>query len=304
MFKVAVCNVSGTKKQRKWTHEDIADLDIKTSKNLIGDIINCSQELNTLIWHKLAKGSTYEDIEDIYLDVCKLSILSNLEIDKAKKEFVIDSWKELDLIRRKYKQVNDDDKTIKPNFFAHISRQKGFYNPEKKEYKKFKTSMDYLQACVNKFNNLRTYASEKTEFLPFSSVVEQKKFNYDKVYDKVVYEILSGVENINNCRLAIYQNNNLTSDEKYQQFSEIRQDFINNVGQWDFNQDTMIALLKSIEKEENKKYYSLIFYTLFGYPNTSFYNVIKNSSEEITSIQPDEDGNITIYGRRFKEYLT
>lgn len=164
--------------------------------------------------------------------------------------------------------------------------------------------MDYLQACVNKFNNLRTYASEKTEFLPFSSVVEQKRFNYDKVYDKVVYEILSGVENINNCRLAIYQNNNLTSDEKYQQFSEIRQDFINNVGQWDFNQDTMIALLKSIEKEENKKYYSLIFYTLFGYPNTSFYNVIKNSSEEITSIQPDEDGNITIYGRRFKEYLT
>lgn len=81
MFKVAVCNVSGTKKQRKWTHEDIADLDIKTSKNLIGEIINLSQESNTLIWHKLAKGSTYEDIEDIYLDVCKLSILSNLEID-------------------------------------------------------------------------------------------------------------------------------------------------------------------------------------------------------------------------------
>jgi len=81
MFKVAVCNVSGTKRQRKWTYEDIADLDIKTSKNLIGDVINISQEGNTLIWHKLANGSTYEDIEDIYLDVCKLSILSNLEID-------------------------------------------------------------------------------------------------------------------------------------------------------------------------------------------------------------------------------
>ena len=164
--------------------------------------------------------------------------------------------------------------------------------------------MDYLQECVNKFNNKRTITLETTEFLPFSAVIEQTKFNYDKVYDKVVYEILLGVENLNNSRLIIYQNNNLTSDEKYKQFSEIRQDFINSVGQWDFNQDTMIALLKSIEKEENKKYYSLIFYTLFGYPNTSFYNMIKDSSEQISNLQPCDNGNINIFGKHFGENIT
>ena len=96
-----------------------------------------------------------------------MSILSNLEIDRAKKEFIIDSWKELDLIRRKYKKVNSKDKTIKPNFFAHISKQKGFYNPENKEYRKFKTSMDYLQECVNKYSLCRVDKVGKNRFLSF-----------------------------------------------------------------------------------------------------------------------------------------
>ena len=38
IFKVAVSNISGTKKARHWNERDMADLDIKTSKNLIGEI--------------------------------------------------------------------------------------------------------------------------------------------------------------------------------------------------------------------------------------------------------------------------
>lgn len=81
LFDVAVCNVSGAKRKRTYTTNDMADLDVKTSKNLIGEIINVSQYCNTLIWDKLAKGGTFKDIDDIYLDVCKLSVLSNMEID-------------------------------------------------------------------------------------------------------------------------------------------------------------------------------------------------------------------------------
>ena len=43
--------------------------------------INCSQELNSRIWHELAGGAGYDDVREIYEDVCKLSILSNMEID-------------------------------------------------------------------------------------------------------------------------------------------------------------------------------------------------------------------------------
>ena len=41
IFQVAVSNISGTKKARHWNERDMADLDIKTSKNLIGEI-DCS----------------------------------------------------------------------------------------------------------------------------------------------------------------------------------------------------------------------------------------------------------------------
>ena len=38
MFKVAIYNVAGKKTDRRYTTEDMADLDIKTSNNLIGEI--------------------------------------------------------------------------------------------------------------------------------------------------------------------------------------------------------------------------------------------------------------------------
>lgn len=82
-FKVSVCNVSGLKRKRKYTAQEQADLDIKTSNNLIGDIINLSQELNTQIWDKLNRGASVEEVNDIYLDVCKLSIASGLEINNS-----------------------------------------------------------------------------------------------------------------------------------------------------------------------------------------------------------------------------
>lgn len=75
--------MSGLKRKRKYTTEEQADLDIKTSNNLIGDIINLSQELNTQIWDRLNRGADVDDVHAVYLDVCKLSIMSGLEIKNS-----------------------------------------------------------------------------------------------------------------------------------------------------------------------------------------------------------------------------
>ena len=80
---MSVCNVSGLKRKRRYTCHEQADLDIKTSNNLIGDIINLSQELNTQIWDRLNRGAAISDVNEIYLDVCKLSIMSGLEINNS-----------------------------------------------------------------------------------------------------------------------------------------------------------------------------------------------------------------------------
>ena len=300
LFKVAVCDVGGNKTQRFYNNEQKCDLDIKTSKNLIGEIINESQELNTIISDMIYKGCNIEsqEIQDIYLDVCKLSIMSGIEIDKAKKEFIINNQKELNKIRIKYKNYKND-KQIKPYFFSHLAKQKGYYNGEKKCYLKHHTSMDYLQTCINSFRLSRENKNNKKNLIPFSEVVNMSNFNYDNVYDKQVVNVLNQVEELNNNIKAIYADNNLNNSEKHILSKNIRQDFIESIGQYKFNTDTMIALLKSIEKEENKKYKRLVFYTLFGYPNTSFYEVIINNKENIKKLVKNINGEITIFGEKF-----
>lgn len=80
IFKVPTNFVSASKTQRYYNWEHKADLDIKTSVNKIGEVINASQILQSLMWEKLNNGATFEDVRELYYDVCKLSVLSGIEI--------------------------------------------------------------------------------------------------------------------------------------------------------------------------------------------------------------------------------
>ena len=64
-------------------------MDVKTAVNKIGEIINLSQEINTLIWDMLNSGTAFDEILPLYCDVAQLDVMSGIEIDRAKKEFVV-----------------------------------------------------------------------------------------------------------------------------------------------------------------------------------------------------------------------
>lgn len=86
IFKVPANRVVATKSKRYYTNSDKSDLDYRTSENKIGEIINLSQELNTLMWDKInssdkSLSECYEDIREIYHDICILNVLSCIEID-------------------------------------------------------------------------------------------------------------------------------------------------------------------------------------------------------------------------------
>lgn len=90
----------------------LSNTDDKLSNNLIGEIVNLSQRLNSLIWmlapldaqrEKYANWNkwTAEIGKDIYeKGCCTLAVLSNIEIDSAKRSYVCDTKNELDKIRR------------------------------------------------------------------------------------------------------------------------------------------------------------------------------------------------------------
>lgn len=158
-FKVPVCNIQAVTK----ANQPLYELDYNTSVNKVGEIVNLSQKLNTLLWDMVIKGYLDDKTDEIYFDVCKLAVLSGIEIDKAKRAYDnINVTKELSAIRNKYEKIN-------PDFFKEID-----FAPEDnaKEYEKFYTTMDHIYGIADKikFNAGRNH---KTHYTSVTGIADE-----------------------------------------------------------------------------------------------------------------------------------
>lgn len=302
-FLVPTSFVSSIKRKRLYTDSQKADLDIKTSVNKIGEIVNLSQEINTLMWDKISSGETFEDVFDLYVDSSVLCIMSGLEIDAAKKEFKVSNTEELKKLKTKYNRKDKSGRLIKPNFFGHISKAKGYYDTSKKNYKRHDTSMDYLQKVINKYHYQKC---TNDEIVPFSDIVDQSNFNISRVKYYTVNRVINIVrrtrENI--AKVWTLHNEINSSDPEDTKLSvqlsnNLRQDCVDFINGLYFNYSTMYWLLISIESKEYSDIKKTIFNTLFGSPNLSFYNLIKQSATPISVLEPDRYGDISIYGIKY-----
>ena len=168
LFRVPTSLVDSKKTRRFYSSTEKSDLDVKTSVNKIGEIINLSQELNSLFWDRFNRGASFDQIREIYYDVAMLDVMSGIEIDKAKKEFTVDNAAEYRRIKAKYERRDARGRAIKPNFFGIVARKKGFYDNKKKAYQFHETTMDYVQHTMNRIK-LRAIAPATK---PFSYIVD------------------------------------------------------------------------------------------------------------------------------------
>lgn len=310
-FKVPTCFVSAKKIKRYYTNEQKADLDVKTSVNKIGEDINLSQQLNSLFWQNIHNGETFEDNAELYYDICKLAVLSGIEIDKAKKEYEVDVIKELALIKNKYKIVKKSklnggdiiEKTVKPMFFKMITQENGFDLSDKILYKYFETPMDYLQKRISKFNFYQS-REHKDEIIPFSNLVKNiyvpRGAGY---YYNQRDRILSIVRDTNKKIKELYRDYDERSKEEKQEIkviaSELKQECVEYINDMSISEGTMYLLLLSLDKKENSDIKNRIFNTLFGTPNKTFFKMIIDNQGDIKKIEEQPDGNILLYDLRF-----
>lgn len=306
IFKTPTSFVSSTKVKRFYTPEQQADLDIKTSVNKIGEIVNLSQDLNSLLWDKMYSGATYDDIKDLYYDICQLDVMSGIEIDKAKKEFVINNGKELDKLRNKYDEFvreyeeNEDGELIRgkkrtPHFFSHISKQKGYYNPDKKHYCKYHTTMDYLQTIINGFKIRNSY---KRDWLPFVAVLDNSLFRTSSVNQKQINKIYSILKKYINERKCIYISDSDSKEEKTEKAKKLKTDLVSDIDSETIGFSTIYRLLSSLEDKENSQIKNLLLEVLYLCGNESFNKAIIQSKTEIKQLT--ENGNdINIFGIGF-----
>ena len=283
VFKTPTSFVTAKKVKRYYTPEEQADLDIKTSVNKIGEIINLSQELNSLLWDKMYHGSTYDDIKELYYDICQLDVMSGIEIDKAKKEFDIDNSKELDKMREKYKEELSDEYNKKkiPHFFSHIARQKGYYNPEKKNYCKYHTSMDYLQTIVNGFKIKNPY---KKDWLPFVSILDNSLFRTNRVNQKQIDKICVMLKKYISDRKNVFASD-LDKDDKFEKSQILYNNLISNIEEEVIGFSTLFRLLSSLEDNENSQIKNTLLQVLYLCGNDNFKKAIINSSTEIEQLE-------------------
>lgn len=303
IFKVPTRNINPPKSKRHYTSCDLADLDDKTSNNKIGEIVNLSQELNSLLWDMVAKSGQsvdeqYEFIKEIYYDVCQLDVMSNIEIDKAKKEYPVDTTSELKKMRKKYDNIllmSDGRKRV-PYFLGFIAATKNYENIKRKDYQKYDTSMDYLHTCIG---NKRSSKSKGSDFIQLSEIFKPLNYDKNKVNKKQLNKIIWLAKRTYSYIQIIAQNSSLNNEEKHIHILKAKEDLLYEINRMKINEHTMYRLLYNLDAEGNSPIKNLLFYILFNYTNEVLTDILKQYNKVNTFLIEDNDGEIVIYNKKF-----
>ena len=286
-FKVPVYNIQTQGKME----QTLSELDYDTSVNKIGEIVNLSQKLNSILWDELYKGADGQRVLTIYEGICKLAVLSGMEIDKAKRTFEnVSVGKELASLRKKYSKPA-------PKFFAEIDERKA------KQYDFYNTAMDYLYALASKIH-FRKGREQYEVYRPISSNlaynISSGNATEYRHKDKIV-SVIDGSKAQIDC---LYQSIR-TADEQerevlYEQIADIKAERDKEVAKWLTNENVLILVLRHYEKNSTADW--RIYAALINHPIFSelLWELYDGTAAKIVE---DENGEYTLYGRKFtKKY--
>ena len=283
---------------RYFSNTDKADLDHVTAGNKIGEIVNLSQELNSLFWDKINHGSDFEELQDIYCDIAKLDVLSNIEIDRAKRECVVSATAEMKKMRKKYMLRDKDKRKVKPFFFAHIARSKGYYNAKRNYYRHHKTTMDYVQEEVSTWK-----WRKETEFASIGSIFSVKYYSPNYVKEDTVRSLFQMIRDTN-ALLRKYWGEWREADKEtrkvlYQRIEELIENRASYINDCSLSASTIYYALQEIEKEENADIRTMFFKIVFGSSLSDFQKLIEESLEAVPLLKEDEAGEVELFGARY-----
>ena len=282
-FKVPVCNIQAKAK----TEQTLAELDHDTSVNKIGEIVNLSQKLNSILWDELHNGADKETILEVYEDICKLAVLSGLEIDKAKRTFEnVHVSKELAALRKKYARPS-------PQFFAEIDERKD------KQYAFYHTAMDYLYAQVKKLH-FRKGREQYELYRPISSNlaydISSGNATEYRHKDKIVAIIDESKAAINRLYQTIRTADEQEREVLYEQIADIKAERDKQVSKWLTNENVLILVLRHYEKNSAADW--RIYAAFINHP---IFTELLWELYDGTALQvvEDENGEYILYGRKF-----
>lgn len=282
-FKVSVCGISSMGK----SGQTLSELDHDTSENKIGEIVNLSQKLNSIIWNEMHGGAPMEKILEIYNDVCKLAVLSGLEIDKAKRAYDnVNVGKELSALRKKYNRPA-------PIFFKEID-EKGKEN----EYAFYDTAMDYIYQAVKKFN-FQKGKKKSVFYMPISwAIVDKTTSDNATDYrhrDKIIEICDESKARISRLYIELRVADDQEKEILYEKITEEKADRDRQVSKLLTSKNVLIFVVRYYEKNSPSDWriYAPIV-------NTSMFEKFsRNQALPIGCVEEKADGEFTVYGKKF-----
>ena len=314
-FPVPTKLVEATNLKRKYANLDKADLDIKTSVNKIGEIINLSQELNSILWDRLYHGASIEDVMELYCDIAQLDVMSNLEIDSAKRENPADNTLELKKLKEKYGMRDEKGRHIRPLFFQYVDEYKGYrdgyyiYIEEDGEYRKHdivgtlkeaneikadrenlsiekgrmsyikhETAMDYLEKAISRYQMSRW---KSKDLLDFADCLIDSRTISGQLRSKQARDIIVMIQEAKRKIDGIWKSDQGNNAEKRNAADEIESELIAQISKLSLEQKTMYHLLKLMDKKDYTNIRKFLFMVLFQVHNGAFYELIRKRREPV-----------------------
>lgn len=282
-FKVPVCGISSMSK----SGQTLSELDHDTSENKIGEIVNLSQKLNSIIWNEMHGGAPKEKILDIYNDVCKLAVLSGLEIDKAKRAYDnVNVGKELSALRKKYNRPA-------PIFFKEIDEKE-----KENEYEFYDTAMDYIYQAVKKFN-FQKGKKKSVFYMPISWAIVDKTTS-DNATDYRHRDKIIEICDESKARISrLYMELRVADDQEkevlYEKIAEEKAERDRQVSKWLTSENVLIFVVRHYEKNSPSDW--RIYAPIVNAP--MFEKFSRNQALPIGCVEEKADGEFTVYGKKF-----
>ena len=282
-FKVPVCEIETANK----TEQTLAELDHDTSENKIGEIVNLSQKLNSIIWDEIHHGAPKKKILEIYNGVCKLAVLSGLEIDKAKRSYDnVNVGKELSALRKKYNRPA-------PMFFKEIDER-----DKENEYEFYDTAMDYIYQAVKKFS-FQKGKKKRVNYTPISWTIIDKTASDNATDYRHRDKIIEICDEYKTKISRLYMELRIADEQEkelvYDKIAEAKVERDRLVSKWLTNENVLILVLRHYEKNSPSDW--RIYAPIVNTPQ--FKNFSRCTSLPIGCVAEKEDGDFVVYGKKF-----
>ena len=234
------------------TAESLALLDKTIANNKIGEIVNLSQFLNSLIWHEQKNGAPLPQIKEMYYDVCILAVLSGMEIDKAKRMYAVNTNKVLHRIKKRKDEFKKKNNGQVPEFFKFITEEEDSSSQEIDVV--IDTPLSYLYDIVDNFD-VRAEVKHKIPLLDFFELDPSDNGDNDThKKQNIINAVVNAQKKLRHLKM---QMNNKDSDESRVLKStqkEIFSECVETVSKNIANDHVLHMLLSEIDNKGKSKY--------------------------------------------------